>query len=131
MVTKTTPEQILRAVEINEPNRFDLAGRILALSLLWRDDAMLRDEGLILERIAGVCALQGPEAAYLWVQGVHYSEGVRMHGAWTSALRILSVGSGNFNAGVRESLERDLRLATRYADEGYRPGPPEEQTREG
>jgi hypothetical protein len=85
---KTTTQQIRRAVEIDEENRFDLSGRLLAHAAILEAEGESHDAG-ILSRIAQVVAAEGPEYARGWVEGAHYFAGVRIHDVWMIATEVL------------------------------------------
>lgn len=85
---KTTIAQIRRAVQVDEENRFDLAGRILARAEILLQEGEAHDHGL-LTRLAQIVAAQGPEYARGWLEGAHYTAGVRIHDAWMIGSEIL------------------------------------------
>jgi hypothetical protein len=85
---KTTIAQIRRPVEVEEENRFDLAGRLLARAEILLQEGEAHDHGL-LTRLAQVVAAEGPEYARGWLEGAHYTAGVRIHDAWMIGTDIL------------------------------------------
>ena len=92
---KTTEEQIGRPVRVDEPNRFDVAGRLLALAEILRDSE--RAEGpeaggrssTVLRALAEAVSLYGIEYGQGWIQGFWHGQGVRVHETWVAARSLL------------------------------------------
>jgi hypothetical protein len=89
-MSKITLQQIRRPVRVDEENRFDLAGRLLAHAAILEAEGETHDAG-ILSRVAAVVAAEGPEYARGWVEGGHYFAGVRIHDTWMIASEVLEV----------------------------------------
>lgn len=87
-MSKTTVQDIQRAVRVDEENRFALAGRILAHAEILREDGETGDASL-LARLAEVVALHGAEYGRGWIQGAHHTAGVRIHGPWMIGAEVL------------------------------------------
>lgn len=89
---KTTEAQIGRPVGVDEPNRFDVAGRLLALAEIVGERRIEEDEvrsSIVLHALAEVVALHGIEYGQGWIQGYWYGKGVEVHQTWIAARALL------------------------------------------
>lgn len=114
-MSKTTAEQIRRAVQVDEENRFDLAGRILAASELVADEGEDRSDSLLLHHLAVIVSREGPEYARGWLEGAHHIGGVRIHNAWLQGLGILDRRPGE-SCGICGGPREDHGALNGYPD---------------
>lgn len=104
---KTTTQQINRPVRVDEENRFDLAGRLLARAEILLQEGEAHDHGL-LTRLAQVVAAQGTEYARGWLEGAHYTAGFRIHDAWMIGSEILESHRPKTQDEIREEVRASL-----------------------
>lgn len=89
---KTTDRELAEGAS---DNRFEVAGRILALAEIIRE--VERVEGAdqdgrsqtILRSLAEVTALHGVDFGRGWIQGLWHGQGVRIHQTWVDARALL------------------------------------------